>query len=230
MSAQKYDEFIFRGEKYSLVAVEHNFANYNLQDFNIEIHTAPYISCLLRKYYLTYTIIDNVIYLNQLHIHATSGEFPQINGVECLKENNIIEYRNIMLPINYTGRIILGKNLIDDFYIHAGFQYPHAYGSVWELNFEENYLTQIIEWSQDMKTIRNIIIEKRLQEKIEYNIFNKLEENQLFKLIFRFNSKKHKKKISAFTQKEFQKSASLKFEDKWLIYKKYQPYLINTIR
>jgi hypothetical protein len=44
-------------------------------------------------------------------------------------------YRNIVLPLTFTGELLIGKDFIQEKYIHMGFQPPSSYQTVLELTF-----------------------------------------------------------------------------------------------
>ena len=58
------------------------------------------------------------------------------------------------MPIEYTGKLVLGNGFIWDYYIHMGFQRAWAYEKVIELIFEKGVLVNVIDHSEKVKEIR----------------------------------------------------------------------------
>ena len=57
---------------------------------------------------------------------------------------------NVNLRMNYTGKILLGKDFIPEHYIHMGYQRANAYKKLIEVEFLEGQLIAVKDMS-DMK-------------------------------------------------------------------------------
>lgn len=64
------------------------------------------------------------------------------------------EYKNINIPIDFTGKILLGNNFLSKYYIHMGFQRAYAYKELKEFVFEQGTLVETIDHSKMAKKIR----------------------------------------------------------------------------
>ncbi|MGR5222358.1 hypothetical protein ACPV4B_19195 [Vibrio parahaemolyticus] len=68
----------------------------------------------MRGYYATFSITHSRLYLRDLCVCHENGHFPVIDEVQPTVEGNIATYRNLKLPIDYTGILTLLNEDIDD--------------------------------------------------------------------------------------------------------------------
>ena len=66
-------------------------------------------------------------------------------------------YENVQLLIPYTGKILLGKDFLREYYIHMGYQRPFAYKTLMEFIFEDGIPLDIIDHSETAEKIRESI-------------------------------------------------------------------------
>lgn len=88
------------------------------------------------------------------------GNYPEINGKLPTPESfyfdiykdgkqeydGSYEYKDLGMPIDFTGKIVLGDGFLQKYYIHMGFQRAWAYERLIELDIEEG-ISQIEELS-----------------------------------------------------------------------------------
>lgn len=172
MTAQCPCSFIFKGKEYSEIIKTQPMA-FDPREYDI----VPQSRCTAcyRGYWCDYAINDDgMLELCNLYINSKDGEYPSIMGVsvsdmeytECVSINiddgsisNELEekymghhrYENIKLPINYTGKILLGNGFDGQYYIHGGYQHSWAYSEVIEMDFKRGKLLQIIDYSSIAK-------------------------------------------------------------------------------
>ena len=162
MTAQISDKIMYKNDEYSIVALE-NKLPFNPEDhgFNpVMIHTACY-----RGYYCQYALKDKQFVLDNLTINQ-EDELPVWRGVEPEeKSRDGWVYENINLPIAYSGGIVMGREFIDEFYVHMGFQRAHCYERVLELELAEGNLVDLTDHSEKMKEIRKEFREKGMPKK-----------------------------------------------------------------
>lgn len=191
MTAQISDTFFYENNDYSIVALQ-NHLNFNPEDYGI----TPKCCCTAcwNGYFCKYKISTEGIFLKDLFINA--DEYPTINGVDAYK-GDIFEYmghhlyKDINIKINYTWGILIGKDFLDEYYIHMGFQRPYAYKTVKELIFENGRLIKVVDYSQDMAQMRKNLSHDDIQLKNKNNQYNLL--------------------------KAIDESFSLDYKDKWFI-------------
>lgn len=70
-------------------------------------------------------------------------------------------YKNVDLPIPYTGKILLGDGFMQEHYIHMGFQRGWAYEKLIELVFIEGVLLECNDLSRLAKEQRKAMEERR---------------------------------------------------------------------
>ena len=66
-------------------------------------------------------------------------------------------YKNVNMPIPYTGKILLGDGFLQEYYIHMGFQRGWAYQKLIELIFKEGILLECNDLSHIAKAQRENI-------------------------------------------------------------------------
>lgn len=178
MTAQISDYIKYERRNYDIVAVENEIPFSVEDDLKLE-PVSPHSACW-RGYYLVYSIKGGKLYLKDLHINL-DGEYPEINGVSIKKEEDepwykdFEVYKNVNIPINYTGGIILARDFLDKYYIHMGFQEPHAYETVIELTFREGVLIEETNHSDEMAKLRKEL-SKKDKEKAEWNLIKFIDD------------------------------------------------------
>ena len=176
MTAQISDEYRYEDKVYSVVAMS-NPIGFDPKDYGLE----PQASCTAcwRGYWCEYAIKNGRIVLEKLLIHNAEDNYPEFNGVSALP----LEYEDAEcwtfgedkpkiesfpknfghrtyetnMEINYTGKIVLGDDFIQDYYIHMGFQRPWAYKILKEFDFVDGKLTDIVDHSKVAKELREMI-------------------------------------------------------------------------
>ena len=170
MTAQMPDFYKYNGKEYSLVAISEAL-NFKPQDYGFE--PRPISTDCWRGYWCDYNMSDDELMLQNLYICLEGDEYPDFNGipVEPIEyvdrvqlqfredggyEEKLVKsekyygyrvYKNINLPIKYTGKILLGDGFIDKYYIHMGFQRAYAYERLMEFIFEEGILIEKVDQS-----------------------------------------------------------------------------------
>ncbi len=176
MTAQINDSYYYEGEKYSPVAIEGG------KLFNPQEHgftTFAWCTACRRGYVNYYEITDEGLFLKRLLV---AGNVPEeFEGVKAVPEGCSLEeyekmkkigtagwedgffgpfiYDGLDLMIDFTGRMVMGKDFIKDYYIHMGFQRAWAYKDLKEFVFEKGKLKKVIDHSDIAAKIR-----KRIEE------------------------------------------------------------------
>ena len=134
MTAQIQDRLLFKKDDYVIVGVK--IINTPLptpQDYGISpimINIACY-----RGYYVAYAIENNRLFLTNLCVRDQNDEYPFIQGFlgEWDEDNQLQRYSHLLLPINFSGRLLLGRDFIGSMFVHMGYQKPLSYRHVIEL-------------------------------------------------------------------------------------------------
>lgn len=152
MTAQIGDRFTFKGEDYSIVSISKSI-NFSPYEYGLK----PFGCCTAcwAGYWCHYDISKDGIVLRNLYINSESG-YPKINDVDVSDTEYIGHrvYQNLNLPMNYTGKILVGNNFINKYYIHMGYQRAWAYETLVELVFENGKLVEEIDQSEVAKKLR----------------------------------------------------------------------------
>ncbi len=141
MTAQISDTFLYNGEEYSLVALDGERL-ITPQDYGMQpamLHTACY-----RGFYSTYEIISEALFLIEMTIGEVEEGYQPIQDIlPTLPDENSYSYptyKGLKLLTPFTGKIRLGKDFIQDLYIHMGYQKASAYETLLEFTFDAGKL------------------------------------------------------------------------------------------
>jgi hypothetical protein len=166
MTAQIDDKFIYKGKSYSVSAVENPDKFFDFQYLGIAPE-AESTACW-RGYVAEFSIDEKQLVLKNLSTNNGNGKspIPVINGTEPLivKPKGLVHeysawrnllYKNVNLPLHYSGAVLITDQFIEERYVHMGFQSPLSYEVVIELIFdngifnEENNLSNIAAVKRD---------------------------------------------------------------------------------
>lgn len=166
MTAQVSDRFIFAKNEYAIIAIS-NPITFNLEKYGITPEST--CSACWRGYWCVYNISRGRLLLQDLYVNSRDGNYPRINGVKPLsvKKNSKESfkymrhhlYKKINLPIEYTGKILVGAGFVQEYYIHMGFQRAWAYKTLKEFVFKKGILLETIDHSKIAQKVRREIAE-----------------------------------------------------------------------
>lgn len=196
MTAQVGDRFLYGGNEYSIVAMSRPI-QFDPSDYGIK--PAAFCTACWNGYWCDYQISAEGIVLKNLYINSENGSYPEINGIgpenSGQKRSQYMGhhlYKNLNMFIEYTGRILAGKDFMREYYIHMGYQRAWAYKALVEWIFDGGRL---------IKTVDHSEMAEKLREEL-----GKLRDNE--------GEKKTGRDIPQFVQKSF----SLEMKDKaWWI-------------
>lgn len=161
MAAQYHDGFDWNGECYSLSAIEYPEGLLDIQELGLEPKQKT--SACKRGYTAIYRLDeDNNLLLDRLYTNNGKKEGPPIHGVTPTKLKSPagdLYYKNLALPISYTGGLVITTDFIGKLIVHHGFQRPENFKVVWELTFDCGHLVK----EQDLSLLAKI---RRLENKI----------------------------------------------------------------
>jgi len=162
MTAQISDIIFYSNNQYSIVALEKELP-FHPKNYGLE--PQPVSTACYRGYYCEYSLIENQLVLSKLNIGLKEDK-PAINGIQPQKgkhfeTSGFWEYNDLNIPIDYSGGMVIGSQLILEFYIHMGFQRPHSFKEVFELIIDKGKLIECIDHSKRMEEIRDMIGKKR---------------------------------------------------------------------
>lgn len=154
MTAQISDQFIIKEKEYTLVAIS---APIGFDPRMYGIVPKPICSACWRGYWCIYEMFEKGLFLKDLYISSENNNYPPVNGVSpCSKSKDRAaavaelfhpKYKNINMPIDFTGKILVGNDFINDYYINMGYQRSLGYKNLKELIFDNGILTDTIDHS-----------------------------------------------------------------------------------
>lgn len=181
MTAISSDTFFYKGEKYSLVALN---GKKLITPEDYGMNPQAWATCSMPEVYSTYEINTDSSHLKQMVIPQLSGRWIPIQGImptppaSKFKKfcNHIIRnlgikrfatqsifflehfrYENLNIITPFTGRIRLGRGFINDFYIHARYQKAIAYQTLLEFVFVDGKLISTQDLSEKNAQKRNAL-------------------------------------------------------------------------
>lgn len=179
MTAQIGDRFRYKKNEYSIVAIS-NPLKFKPEDYGIT--PEPVCTACWAGFWCEYHISEKGIVLENLYVNSKDDYYPEINGVspaageKCSKK--YIEYmghhcyRGVNIKIPYTGKIVVGKDFMREYYIHMGYQRAWSYKVLKEFVFKDGVLLDVIDHSKVAEDLRQKIAE-------EPDFLKKLRENIL---------------------------------------------------
>ncbi|MFW9806137.1 MAG: hypothetical protein ACFFFK_05360 [Candidatus Thorarchaeota archaeon] len=160
MTGQISDEFRYNGEVYTLVGIN-GVGLYTPGDFGMKTSMAS--TACWRGYQMFYDCNDGKMVLATMLANAI--EAKPVNGIKPKEPEDSFMfkhvYEDIGLKTRFTGTILLGKDFIQEMYVHMGFQSPESYMTVIELELKNGDIIRETDLSTKMAKRRNAGMEKR---------------------------------------------------------------------
>ncbi|MBD3196006.1 MAG: hypothetical protein GF317_13190 [Candidatus Lokiarchaeota archaeon] len=151
MTGQIHDTCVLNNETYEIVRIKGD----NLpKPENYGLNPRMASTACRRGYVMHYSLLDSQIYLDSIDIRTDNPKPIQENSPlenEGLGFN--YKYQKLHIPIEFTGEISLGTDLIS--YVHMGFQEPSQYKKLLKLIVSEGKIKNIIDLSREMEMYRN---------------------------------------------------------------------------
>ena len=161
MTAQIGDRFTFRGNDYSIVAIS---TPIGFEPVQFGITPLGICTACWAGYWCEYTISEEGITLKNLYINSRDNNYPASNGVEAEEdEREKFQYmghhlyKNVGIRVKYTGKILVGKDFLREYYIHMGYQRAWAYQTLVEFIFEDGSLIETVDYSNMAEKLREEI-------------------------------------------------------------------------
>ena len=167
MTAQIGDIYKYKKKEFTVVALS-SVMLFDPKNYGMEPHASS--TACWRGYWCEYAIEDDELLLKDLYLYNSDDKYPPLNGVEeykCQGGKKIIMkahfghrvYKDVNIPIPYTGKILLGDGFMREYYIHMGFQRGWAYKKLIELVFEEGILLECNDLSHIAKAQREAMVQ-----------------------------------------------------------------------
>lgn len=181
MTAQTGDKFLYDGDNYSIVAFS---VPLKFDPKTYGFTPKPFSTGLWDGYWCNYTISDKGIFLDKLFINCKNDEYPLLNGKKFSvdDEGKPIEYmgyrvyNDLNIKLEYTGRILVGDEFIQDYYIHMGYQQAYGYKVLKEFVFRNGELIEANDRSKEAAVFRKIA-ERYDEILVKNNMYDKKRKN-----------------------------------------------------
>ena len=158
MTGQISDTVIFKRKKYSLAEFEGE-GLFDPTKFGIQPGATS--SANWRGFVCTYKVYRRRLKLSDLSINIPNHEYKKLFralNIEFDPNVNELFYfkylSQMLVDINFSGKMLIGRDFIRGFYIHMGFQSAFSYQDVWLLEFSEGHLQLAENISAEMKDMR----------------------------------------------------------------------------
>jgi hypothetical protein len=161
MTGQIADTVLFSGEEYQIIGIagKELFTPVDYGIYPEMLGTACY-----RGFFATYRIDGERICLDRLTIRDRDKRYPALDGVlpdaGSVEKEGAAVYRNVGIPLSFSGKLRLARDFTDKLYVHMGFQKPSAFRTVLDLSFKKGVLSGILDRSEEAARIRDQFIEK----------------------------------------------------------------------
>lgn len=153
MTAQITDKFLYNGKEYYFIKASDKFG-FNPRDYDVK--PLAFITSNWRGFYCDYCIEKNVLYLENMTICGGSKKFTeQFGGYWAGRNDYGATYKHIMMGIEYSGKLLIGRDFIDKYYLHSGFQCASAYREVIELGFSNGQVFEVVNHSEYVEKHRD---------------------------------------------------------------------------
>lgn len=160
MTAQIQDKVLFKGERYELIGYR-GAALVHPEQFGMvpeEMSTACY-----EGFYVTYELGEEGFFLKEMVLREKSGNYLPIGGVEGKFERYRATYEGLAVPVSFTGKIRIARELIPSLHVYMGYQKASAYKCVLDISLENGKVVDVRDRSAEMEEKRGAF-KKRCDE------------------------------------------------------------------
>lgn len=160
MTAQIMDAITYKNDsEYCIIANDNNFMPFNPNDYNIKTF-APSTACWC-GFHCDCEIKDDKCIINTIYVSArnefdvnsilngqgsyeveriTNKDFYEMIKIDDVQQPGSYVFKNLNKLYSYSGKLLIGKDFLNRYYIHMGTQMPHAFKTLYELEFKNGIL------------------------------------------------------------------------------------------
>ncbi|MBX7223774.1 MAG: hypothetical protein K1Y36_27920 [Blastocatellia bacterium] len=168
MTAQITDKVHLMGNEYAICAVK------GADLFRPEhVGMTPYgmSTACWRGFFCEYAVRENTFLLVNLGIGVAEPERPKVRQGKGKPLNGVVPkwsasehcamYEDLNLPVEFSGKLLVGTDFIRELYVHMGFHPAHTYREVYEVVIEAGTVTNVTDCSEKMAQIREAKMNRR---------------------------------------------------------------------
>jgi hypothetical protein len=149
VTAQRSDELTYRRRRYAVTAIDGD-GLFDAESYGLD--PEPISTGCYRGTICHYRVLRGRLLLDRLELGSRERP-PALAGVEPRPG---WVYRDLAVPIAFTGRILVGRGDVDDTpYLNMGFWPAWMYAEIHELSFGAGALTDASDVSADIATVRH---------------------------------------------------------------------------
>ena len=161
MTAQISDDVFYQDEMHTLAAMRGS-GLFDPRDHGIDSPIAVNTACW-RGFACTYGVVDGLLQLRELMIGLAAEQSAAVQKGEALaflggcsagEDQGWKIFKQLTLPIPFTGGLLLAQDFISGMYVHMGFHPAYKYKTVYELVFESGRLISETDCSKKMAGFR----------------------------------------------------------------------------
>ncbi len=150
MTGQMSDTLKYNDEEYVIAGIKGDM----LFD-PISAGITPYSSCTAcwRGFTLYYEVLNDRLILQGILINIKDTPVP-INEKSPIDGKDYFFdylYENLEYTSDFSGKLLIAKDFIQELYVHMGFQAPTSYQTVIELTIEEGKIISTEDFSEKME-------------------------------------------------------------------------------
>ncbi|HEX9058807.1 MAG TPA: hypothetical protein VF941_01365 [Clostridia bacterium] len=160
MTVQIDDKFDYLNNEFSIIGIE-NGPLFEPSDYGFS--PIALSSACWRGHYCKYSIENGFLILSQLNIGLETVNPPVWRGIKASGGDRKFDwtYEGVNLLIDYSGGIIIGRNLFEEFFNIFGFYHPHCFQHTIELIFEKGKILKEVVHDEYMDKAREMIRKSR---------------------------------------------------------------------
>lgn len=157
MTAQISNIFKIGEKEFDIVGLSDDL-HFSPRDYGLKpvaLHTGA-----VSGYHYEANIIDGQLVVQNLYVNDYDGNYPDILGVYAVdktQETGMYFYENVNIPLEFTGKMLIGHGFIRKYYEHMGYQRPHAYEELMILTFRDGMLLDQEDISDKAQMVRDNI-------------------------------------------------------------------------
>ncbi|MBR5527569.1 MAG: hypothetical protein IKV97_01100 [Clostridia bacterium] len=146
MCQQRTDPFVWDNKEYVFLHADDVYSLFDPDGYGL-VPSEPDTSCY-KGFIVHFKLKKSQLYLSKLEVYCEDGNYPLINKVKAHKElfDSFYVYRNLNLPLKYTGNIVIGTELKER-YRGRTFTGLHSYEKTYDLHFVNGVLGNYVDSS-----------------------------------------------------------------------------------
>lgn len=168
MTAQTTDTVLYRGEDYDLIGL---IAAEPITPQGFGMTPAMISTACYRGYFCTYAIEDDRLFLVEMTLRERDGRYLPIGGIQPVADAReaTCSYKDLRIPVDYTGSLRLASGFVRECYIHMGYQKASAFETVLDFSLDAGRIVRVHDRSAEAARKRGAF-KKHFEENVARGI------------------------------------------------------------